>query len=258
MIVSCYPRSGSSWYVRVLSDAFDLYLTNKDETYKNEGFESRYEKAKILSKEKDIAFIDKSHYASYSETTQIDMNIDNKFLFLYRDPRDAILSYFYFVFFRQKKASKKIMLEYLKNFQFKKFFILISGNYSKITFEDFFKVFAEYQIKRWKKYYIEWSNRDNVLALRYEDILNDTIGSVKTVSTFFSLEYDENRVQKSISKWDIESTKKAFADTNLKQNERMVRSAKYGEWKEKFSDDINQMFIEKFKDFDGAFYKEKE
>lgn len=49
MIVSCYPRSGSSWFVRMMADQFDLYLTNKDTTYLEDGYSSRYQKAKFLS-----------------------------------------------------------------------------------------------------------------------------------------------------------------------------------------------------------------
>jgi hypothetical protein len=242
MILSCYPRSGSSWFVRVLADSFDLYLTNKDQSYKNEGYSSRYEKAFAQSKDKSIAFIDKSHYESFMATKSIEMNIDDKFIFLYRDPRDAILSYYYFLFHRKKQVSREIVFQYVRHFQLGNAFALGLGRYDKVSFDKFFYVFAKYQIKRWIQYYEEWCHRPGVLSLSYEEVVCDTKSALLKVATYFDIEYDENLVGKAIEKWSIENTKLAFNDTGLDKNERMVRSAKTGEWKETFSAEYLNLF----------------
>ena len=257
MIVSCYPRSGSSWFVRVLADALGLYLTNKDESYINEGYSSRYEKAKALSEKRKVAFIDKSHYESFEKTRLINMNLDNKFVFLYRDPRDAILSYFYFVFYRQKKVSRKIALEYLKRFQLKKYMTLVSGQFDKVTFEDFFYTFVIHEIKRWKNYYAEWTGRENVLTLRYESIVNNTKKNVKQVAAFLNIDHNEDDIRKSIEQWSLENTKKAFKDTSLKKEERMVRTAKFGEWKDKFNQKTIDLFDSEFKSLEDVLYEDQ-
>jgi hypothetical protein len=217
-----------------MSDAFDLYLTNGDEDYKKDGYKSRYEKAKALSNEKNVAFIDKSHYESFEETKKTKMNIDENFIFLYRDPRDAILSYFYFMFYRKKNASRGIIFEYLKQLQFKEFFQLLFGQYNNVTFEKFFYTFAKYEIVRWKSFYQIWVDQENTLALRYEDIVNDTEKSLKEVAKFFNLDFRDDKVRECIQKWSLENTKIAFNEIGSDKEEQMARNGRYGEWQEKF------------------------
>ena len=257
MIVSCYPRSGSSWFVRIVSESLNLYLTNKDRTYLSEGFGSRHEKAKALSSGGQIAFIDKSHYESFRRTKNLKQNLDNKFLFLYRDPRDAILSYFYFVFFRKKMASRRLIVQYLKEFEFFNAYTLISGDFGNITLEKYFETFAKYEIKRWKKYYREWHDRPEVLSLRYEDVVKDPVIAIHQVANYIDSPFDEDLAKRVIEKWDITNTRKAFGDSSLPENARMVRTGKSGNWKEELTQDHLALFDKAFRDWADILYPEK-
>jgi len=197
---------------------------------------------------KKIVFLEKSHYSSHEKALALEVNLDDKFIFLYRDPRDAILSYFYFTFKRKKHVRFSIMMAYLLRLEVKQFFTLLSGNYDNVTFEDYFYTFAKNQIESWREIYFGWTHKPNTLTLCYEDLLLDMKGTLQQVAAFCDFRYCDAKATEIISKWDVENTRTMFNDHNKNPDERMVRTGGNSEWRALFDQKTINLFNHAFND----------
>ena len=114
MIISAYPRSGSSWIARVISDSTNAYLTNEDRLYNNYFNRKAIKKLVTFAKSYyyfkkshnlNIAFITKGHFSDFEIMQNSYRNLDGRFVFIYRDPRDVMISYFFFVNCRKNQRN---------------------------------------------------------------------------------------------------------------------------------------------------------
>lgn len=233
MIISAYPRSGSSWIARVISDSTNAYLTNEDRLFNN--YLSRKKIKKIVTFAKsyyywkksnhfDIAFITKGHFPDFKIMKNSYWNLDSRFLFIYRDPRDVMISYFFFINSRKNK----------RKFQ----------EIPKSELVDFINSTAS----SWRSYMDSWMESP-CSKIAYENFLKDPLTETKKVLSELRVEYKEEYIIQAINKWSVSSFRKLKGDEKLPEEQRMVRKANSGDWKNYFDDTIKIKFKEQLNDY---------
>lgn len=149
---------------------------------------------------------------------------DKKVVYLVRDGRDTLNSYFYYL---QARTPEKISL---KN--------LILGEKG-----------GEYGI--WSRHVLGWLKGDckRKLIVKYEDILNDARNEVKKILNFLLLEIDEKKIESAIVDSSFERLKDLedkYGGINKVDNGRMVvpffRKGKVGDWKNNFKNEDEELF----------------
>ena len=158
VFIVSYPRSGNTW-VRFL--IANLLAPDEKITFRNiENYvPSIYKSADTLDAREGRRYI-KSHNPCYE--------LYPKLIYVYRDGRDALVSYYYYA------TGKNVF----------------SG-----TFEDFiFSPFVE-QFTSWKEHIArarEFASKypDRILILRYEEMLTSTLPALTSISAFLGLACD--------------------------------------------------------------------
>ena len=240
MIVSAYPRSGSSWITRVIASSSNAYLTNEDRVFNNywnnKTLKKRitfwksyffYKKNNNLltpSDQSRINFITKGHFPNFEKMQESKWNLDDKFIYIYRDPRDVMISYFFFVNSRKRKKKfssipKSELLEFINN-----------------------------NINGWKKYMDSWMQSPSC-KVAYENFLKDPLQEAKRVYTELGIPYKHESLLESIEKWSVSSFRKLKGEENLPEEQRMVRKAKSGDWKNYFDDEMKDIMKNHLNDY---------
>lgn len=228
-----YPKSGNTW-VRILvanllqEDNNEISLHNigdyLPDTYIIDQLNS-YQKKENGGINNTKINIYKSHdpYISYFK--------DKKVLYIARDGRDAITSYFYYL-----KARKK------NNPSIKE---LINGSNSM-------------PIGNWGDHIRGWINGKCAakLIVRYEDLLNDTSKELNRIAHFLSLKVSVEQINSAVQKSEFQrlkllEKKYGYYRDNRLNSERenaFMRKGSKGDSKRVFTLDETKLFIEKHKE----------
>lgn len=104
MLISSYPRSGSTWFSRVLADSLDVYLAEGDYRVPNSAEKIFIKISRLHDQKISPAFILKQHIEKYETAQKSKNNLDQIILYIFRDPRDVMISYFFFQAYRRRKS----------------------------------------------------------------------------------------------------------------------------------------------------------
>jgi hypothetical protein len=212
--VAEYPKSGGSWLVSILGDLLkipkrDIYVDNSfvnKEKYRNHfWYEGQVDWDRLPRS------VIKSHEKPDSELHPANA----KYIHMFRDGRDVIVSYY---FFKTDYLVKNGLAPQVE-----------------INFADFVaRIAAE-----WKNYVEAW-RKLNVVTCRYEELNTDTVETVGRLIT--QIGYDKSVL-------DIQSA--VLNNTKLKMREKMggfnkyntfVRKGIIGDWRNYFNDDHKKTF----------------
>jgi len=220
-----YPKSGSTWLRFLIGN----YLTDNKCDFTNQHIvmpDIYYspEKIKLMKRPRII----KSH-EPYNPNYP-------KVIYLVRDGRDVAVSYYYHLI------------------KFRK----ISENTS---FERFIKSFNENKIDKysiWGNHVYSWLNNkhENLLLIKYEDLILNTKSMFKNILNFAGFEIIESKIDQSIHFADFDNMQKMERSqgkkfevlSNSNSDMLFVRSGKPGEWEKHFSKELLESFIK----FHGA------
>lgn len=150
---------------------------------------------------------------------------DKKVIYIVRDGRDALNSYYYYL---QSRTQEKISLK-----------DLILG-----------KKGGEYGI--WSSHVIGWleGKCEKKLIVKYEDILKDAYSEVKKFLSFVSIELDENKIKSAILNSSFEKLKdkeEKYGGINKIDIEKedkvpFFRKGQKGDWKNNFTSEDEELF----------------
>ncbi len=213
-----YPKSGNTWLRFILA-----YLKNGTSTTIN--FHQLENIVPDVYVSKDI--IDTQKSGRIIKTHDIFFEGYPRVIYIHRDYRDALISYYYFV------------LAY-------KFF---DGTFSEFIRSNIVLRHGSWKqhIKAMKKYKQE--NPDKILVLSYESLLNNFDKSVESINRFcgFKKEVDLNKLKEKTSFSELKKIENEFGSrfmSNTKQN--FVREGKSGGWKDFYSkEDLDFLYSDK-------------
>lgn len=227
IIIVEYPKSGGSWLGQLVSEYLEIpFPRNKFVNLSKSVYHSHYLPKYLIPKNKKI-------------------------LWLVRDGRDVYVSFYY----HQLKWSDKNRLDpktvtyTRKNLPFEDYDD-ISNNlpeYLKYSFTHVPSKMHYFNFPgHWADYNNKWRNKQiagnsNVYMLKYEDLLEDTEGTMRDMLiNFFDIEVDEQRLKDIVNKFSFENQakrKKGVEDTNS-----FLRKGIAGDWKNYFNEDAKRIF----------------
>jgi len=202
MIVISYPKSGRTWLLHMLADYYGYFFANKDFT----------ERGKRLLKNATLKprnWVSGFHDIDVEKLKVIKKTYEKKCIYLVRDPRDCLTSYYFYRIYPIRNRIKR----YLK---------LIRVNRSKKRFmEKFLLGWVDHVDK-----YIEYSDE----IVRFEDLLSDTFMTMRG----FIDDADDGKLQETIQKFDFENITKRKPGIELRS--AFARKGIRGDWLNHFGD----------------------
>ncbi|MBT8273152.1 MAG: sulfotransferase domain-containing protein [Bacteroidia bacterium] len=222
-----YPKSGGSWLGQLVATYLDIpFPRNRFPILRRSVYHSHYQPKYVIHKNKKI-------------------------LWLVRDGRDVCVSFYYhqLIWSNKNKLDPKTVTYTRKNLKF--------DNYEDIT--NNLPEYIEYSFTHtppkshyfnfpgnWESFNSQWNNEydknnSNIYLLKYEDLLNDTEGTLRQLfADFFNVEIDENKLKEVVHKYSFESQtqrNKGEEDTSS-----FLRKGISGDWKNKFNDNAKDVF----------------
>lgn len=217
MLVSEFPKSGGTWFCQMLSDVSNVPF-------------QRNVNAKLI---KSVLH---GHLLFRPRM--------NKAIIVLRDGRDVMVSaYFHFLFQRNEGGELSIGAQYhRKHLQFQDYDD-IKTNLPKFM-EHMFTNFAQKNMTHfsWSEsvYNIE-DNRDRLLVVKYEELLQSPKECLKRALKFYDLEVpDEKKIDDIVEKYSFKNvTKRKQGQEDRKS---FVRKGISGDWKNHFTEEACQVF----------------
>lgn len=227
-----YPKSGNTWMRYLMAYAIWPELTEVDlvemAAYMP-SFALQHDSKVMLDPDAPCNQLRHriiKHHAIYNGTAK---QYINSAIYIARDGRDAIVSYWHFCNQRDGTA---------------------------IPFSDFIELSArpEHSFGPWRGHVLGWLNAplDNKLILRYEEMLSDTAGCLRRALEFTEINVDESAIAKAVERASFDSMRnlEKTKGLNLDQlkNVEFVRKGKSGSWAETFGPGD----LERFNRFHGG------
>jgi len=159
-------------------------------------------------------------------------SIDTKIVYLTRDPRDLMVSLYFQITGR-----------------FKDFFNY-QGNISEFIRDDYF---GANSLRIFQNIWEEMSEHRDVLALSYEDIHKDTVGSIEIILNHYGFQYDYDEIVGAVKKASFSNMKRIEQSSKFpypwlrpRNGYPKVRKGKVGGYNDILCDDdikyINDLF----------------
>ena len=224
-----YPRSGNTWirflltailhpevpvsYLELQTYIPDLHQI-RIKTPSKKDLEDWVEKFGVQP------IIIKSHYQFLSSY--------DKVIYLYRDPRDVLLSYYYF--YNQNRIGRDETAEW-------------------VEFGEFFNMFlrGEFRWGVWNNHVNFWVSFASIekCLVSFEDLFNDTYSTVKKITEFLGLDIDREVIEQAIDRVSFDKIRTVASRDHQHINLRGL-NGKTGIGKETISDSQNDLIWEKF------------
>jgi len=226
-----FPKSGTNLlrqvlaaYARVapLADrSFDVFAAYNAETGKASTIEDAMRFLAAL-RPGDIAA---AHFFAWPEVAKEVCGKRYITFFIYRDPRDVVVSHvFYVTKMAPEHSHHQYYAEVLQNFD-ERLKTSILGRTDVHDFPD---------IRRRFEPYLAWLDHPEVLSLRYEDLILDRQGSLGKV-----YEHVARRLELPVSHDEMVSLMEKSISP---EKSPTFRSGRTGEWNEHFSEDHKKLF----------------
>ncbi len=214
-ILATIPRSGTHWLSNMLISLGlkGVSRSKPDLSYDELASQTKDQCRRLKSRE---FYFD---HIRYSWVDEILEEIDIKVLLLYRDPRDNIISQYYY---------SKNRLECL------------SG-----SFEDSFETIQKEALVHYNKIALPWLSHGNLLRLKYEDLVTNTGECLSKIANFLDITPSDKMLTNAIQQYCF----KKLSDGRLPGQEdrhHHYRKGIVGDWRNYFSETITARYKEVF------------
>ena len=241
IIICGYPKSGNTWLTRLIAELVDCPVTgfwaepfNKDIAIEGKERISDYE-----------CF--KSHHSidQLQETLDIYGNGTEKVIYIYRDPRDVVVSSSKFFGIPPRF---KILHQFLSNVPtgLRLYYSLFNEEEYKISKMVDAILYGGEEYPKWLR--IPWQEHvqsyidSSVLTVRYEDLLNDCVSCAYAILNHLDFQTNETKVFEAVKNQSFNKKKETFVENNELSKAAFLRKGMSGEWKKKLSNSQAVLF----------------
>ena len=231
IFITGLAKSGTSWIANIFSslDGFDRFIPLGWRTFgplRPERIYDMYDLyPNIFNEFRHRLAVIKGH--TWARPNNINMLKASglKYLIPVRDPRDKIISQYWYIRNRPNHwdhtlACSKSLNEYIT-------YKLNSGEYENQSIE-------------WLRMWMKYRDNEKSIIIRYEDVLDNTNVQIRNALGFLEIECCDNDIRRIIEKNSVgRYSGRNRADGN---SESVYRRGIYGEWKEVFDDQQKEMF----------------
>jgi hypothetical protein len=160
----------------------------------------------------------------YKDIQAVINQIKPKVILLHRDPRDRMISTFFYRF----KDKGKVEID-------------------KTVRNDSMKVFLKKEIRllpeRYETQFFDWMDYGNVISVKYEDLLTDTETELQKILEFLNLRKDIN-LKEIVAQNRFEKLSNGRKE-GVEDVSNHYRKGIIGDWKTYFDPEISALYIEK-------------
>jgi hypothetical protein len=235
LFIAGLPKSGTTWLKKMLTSypGFNEILIPDITFYElaNIGSHDYDLPEDMFSRFKNMLVVTKMHVHGSPHNARLLQEAGVKYVVLYRDLRDVAVSHYFYV--RQTPWHPEYPV------------------YSRLSLHEGLALFGVRLLPEFVAWVRSWDkNRDPSLSLmfRYEDMLEDTVGSMTRVAEHFELDSSPETVGKIV---DAHSFKRLSGGRKQGQEnkESFFRKGKSGDWKNHFTPELRAMYREVAGDF---------
>lgn len=230
VIVSGYPKSGTTWATRLVAQLLDCPV---------KGFWGKDVYSIVSEGEsRDSLFCCYQSHHFYDELSDQNGNEVHKIIYVIRDPRDIVVSGMYHFNFYPRIIEKMVLEHKVENSFFGRVIKMIgrklvtkSQKINKmletIKYGTPYILWCNYP---WKEHVLSYLDKD-VLVIKYEDLLNHSLKESKRILEFVSYQKNDNQILTDIQSQSFFTRKQEFELTGNKIKSTHLRKGKVGEWK---------------------------
>ncbi len=255
IVIAGFPRSGNTLLGYLLSVYFNAKYIDLHVWPSVKSRKANIE-AMVLSEEffcgssetdkyeSNISAILKTHYG-FGNFMQEHFELSEEFglkqpfttIMITRDPRDAVVSFFYYKFFRRAKQLGR-WYSWIPTF--------VRIPLLKITIlENFINKFAA----NWSEFTISWLDESPTEVVYFESITRDPLSCIRKIVHSMGLVFDFERATHAVEICSLENMRKLeqAKNPNLKTHEMKTRKGSQGTWKTELPIKIQKGFSERIK-----------
>uniref|UniRef100_A0A8C6XD00 Sulfotransferase n=1 Tax=Naja naja TaxID=35670 RepID=A0A8C6XD00_NAJNA len=237
IILVSYPKTGSNWVGEILTQ-----LEIASGKYEEDEQKRRQQMVQELSLFPFLEFGDPEKFERMEKlpsrrvirTHLIPRKLPRslfekktKILVLFRNPKDAAVSFFHFTKGINMRSDQNTWDEFFEEF--------ITG---KVPYGSYFD-----HITEWNNYLED----SNVFFITYEEIKENPVSALKKIAKFFDFSVTEEEIESIVKKTSFESMKDT-AENYGKLGKALFRKGIVGDWTSVFSESQNEKMDRKFEE----------
>jgi estrone sulfotransferase len=210
-----YPKSGNTWVRFLLAN---LLAPEKQISFRNieDYVPNIYKSSATLEEREDRRYI-KTHHPCY--------DLYPKTVYIYRDGRDALVSYYHYA------TGKKVF----------------AGTFADFIFSSFVEQFSPWKEHVTSALDFASEHPDRILMLQYEEMLRQPLPCAARVTEFLEMECDERAIAQAVEKSSFDQLKRVeqtLGGENLIKPLTFFRSGKSGQWHEYFTSEVYERYMQ--------------
>ena len=230
MFIVGYPKSGNTWFCYLLAYCLNCEYDDYDDpgVHPRSPYERKYVKGGLQHKswQHHVGRVFKTH------KKYIRCEAKEPLIYLVRDGRDVIVSYFYYL----KKFFPDAFLRTVNRSGWRQILRLFSQ-------QNDFRTFMKRFTREWVSHVDYWLNRNPDVLVRYEDLKSDPLATLRTVFTALQIEVPDQIIQEAV---EIFSFRKMSGRKEEEENKSsFYRKGIIGDWRNHFSPDDKDYFSKK-------------
>jgi estrone sulfotransferase len=210
-----YPKSGNTWVRFLLAN---LLAPEKQISFRNiEDYVPNIYKSSATLEEREGRRYIKTHHPCY--------DLYPKTVYIYRDGRDALVSYYHYA------TGKKVF----------------AGTFADFIFSPFVEQFSSWKEHVTSALDFAAEHPDRILMLQYEEMLRQPLPCAARVTEFLEMECDERAIAQAVEKSSFDQLKRVeqtLGGENLIKPLTFFRSGKSGQWHEYFTSEVYERYMQ--------------
>ena len=215
VFIVSYPKSGNTWVRFLLAN---LLAPEKQISFRNieDYVPNIYKSSATLGEREGRRYI-KTHHPCY--------DLYPKIVYIYRDGRDALVSYYHYA------TGKQVFV----------------GSFADFIFSPFVEQFSSWNEHVTGALDFASEHPDRILMLQYEGMLRQPPASAARVTAFLELGCDERTIANAVEKSSFDQLKRVeqtFGGENLTKPLTFFRSGKSGQWQEYFTPEVYARYVQ--------------